>query len=129
MPADQYQQYLKTLAARRAPALAHASTLIDAQRLDEADREVPAVDDSIYGAVAMADLYRAKLAASADQPPAHRCALFDRAWRWANAALPSPHTAVEAEDNDRHLAAVRADLTQLLGHDPAQHDPAAEHAR
>ena len=123
MRRDSYQHYLAVLAQKRAPALQRATALIEAQRYDEAEKAVTEADDSIYGAVALAKLYRQCLAEAVagdcqQTELPRRLALFQRALIWAQSAFPEPHTQTEADDYQRHRTATRAELVALLGFDP-----------
>lgn len=122
MSIEAYEQYLESLRQRRAPALAQAAQLIDAGDFDTGERLVTQVDDSIYGAVALAGLYRAtleqsrdsvRLVADARSRSAWRDEVYRRAVRWACQALPEPHTAVEAEQFEEARRQARAELEQI----------------
>jgi len=123
MSKDAYAQFLAALAKTREPALALAEQLLEQDRFDEAERAIVAVDDSIYGGVAIARLYRewlTRLVAQQD-PPCDRARLeayFERAEHWAHWAYPETHTAVEAEDYARGRADDTHRLVQILGYHP-----------
>lgn len=124
-----YERYLEQLRRHRAPAMARAARLIDDGRFDDADRAVTSVDDSIYGAVALAGLYKAVLEGSrGTRRTEWREQVFAKALWWADSAFPEPHTAVEAEHYDAARAEHRAELVHLLGHEPRQHAAAHEGA-
>lgn len=125
MQRESYEEWLASLARKREPAMAEARRLVESERYDEAERAVTAVDDSIYGAVALARMYRERLAglvasgalkAREDRARAER--VFARALLWAHSAYPEPHTAIEAEDYQRGREENLADLVGLLGYDP-----------
>lgn len=86
-----------------------ARALILAHRFDEAEAMLRAIDADIQGAVALAAVYEAALAAL----PADRL-ILDRAIYWAHAAFPSPHTAHEAHDYARAAADAEARLKALF---------------
>ena len=58
---DECERYRQQLAERRAPAEAEAAQLIAADRYGEAEALVERVDDSTYGALAIARLYHRRL--------------------------------------------------------------------
>lgn len=116
MGQSDYERYLEGLRQRRAPAMERAARLIDEGRFDEADQAVKAADDSIYGAVALAGLYKATLAGSnASRRREWRQRVYEKAVSWAESAFPEPHTAIEAENYDRGREEARAELTDMLG--------------
>lgn len=116
MGQSDYERYLEVLRQRRAPAMERAARLIDEGRFDEADQAVKAADDSIYGAVALAGLYKTTLAGShASRRTEWRQRVYEKAVWWAESAFPEPHTAIEAENYDRGREEARAELTGLLG--------------
>ena len=123
MPKDAYEQFLAALTAKRRPALELAQRLLQQDRFDEAEQAVRAVDDSIYGGVALAKLYRESLARLVEQrdppcAPARLEAYFERAEHWAHWAYPEPHTAVEAEDYEQGRAEDTRTLIAILGYHP-----------
>lgn len=116
MGQSDYERYLEGLRQRRAPAMERAARLIDEGRFDEADQAVKAADDSIYGAVALAGLYKATLAGShASRRREWRQRVYEKAVWWAESAFPEPHTAIETENYDRGREEARAELTDMLG--------------
>ena len=120
-----YERYLRQVAGRRAPAVAEADRLMSEDRYDEAERAIRAVDDSIYGAVEMAKIYRHRLeqlvldGVNLDTKP-RLVRVFERAVMAAWSAYPEPHTALEAENYSRGRATDRAELVKILGYDPAE---------
>ena len=119
----QTERYLKTLAERRAPAVREADRLLAEDRYDEAEQAIRRVDDSIYGAVEIAKLYRRRLeqlvedgVTQATRPQLAR--VFERAVQAAYGAYPEPHTAIEAEQYDTGREIDRAELVRILGYDP-----------
>lgn len=121
---DQYTRWRRAQEQRRAPAVREARRLIEQDDFDAAERAVLSVDDSIYGSVAIATLYRDRLSAlaagggAADR--ARLVAVFRRAWLWARGCYPDPHTADEAEAFAASRARARAELVDALGFDPGE---------
>jgi hypothetical protein len=120
---EEYERYRKQLEEMRAPAEAEAAELIAADRYDEAEALVTRVDGSIYGAVAIARLYRRRLeqlvALGVDDGSRARAeAVYRRALRAAHRAYPEPHTGYEARNYDAGRADDHAALVQVLGYDP-----------
>jgi hypothetical protein len=122
---EQYELWLKALAKKREPAMAEASRLADLEQFTEAEQAVKKVDDSIYGAVALGKMYRAKLEAIVasgaagtrdGKPRAER--LFERALWWMQSAYPEPHTAMEGDNYERGRAEDLSCLVGILGYDP-----------
>lgn len=123
MPKDQYEIWLKALARKRAPAEAQAAELLTQRRFDEAEQAVRRVDDSIYGAVALAKLYESHLqalvaAGEVERDRAHLEEVFRRALNMAQSCYPEPHTACEADNYERGRVEDRARLVGILGYDP-----------
>lgn len=125
MPRNEYEIWLAALAKKREPAMAEAAALADAERFEEAERAVTRVDDSIYGAVALAKMYQAKLealvasgAARSVKSKKHAERIFERALWWAQSAYPEPHTQYEADDYSRGRAEDLSRLVAILGYDP-----------
>ena len=123
MPKDQYEIFLKSLERKRAPALATARALIAQGKFDEAELTVKRVDDSIYGAVALAKAYREHLTelvstgtAKKDRP--HAEAVFHRAKLAAWGAYPEPHTEIEADNIRSGCAEDLSGLVKILGYEP-----------
>ena len=124
MPKDQYELFLKSLEKKRAPALAIARQLIAQGKFDEAELTVKRVDDSIYGAVAVAKAYREHLAQLVEsgahkKDRAHAEAVFHRAKLAAWGAYPEVHTECEAESYATGRAEDLAALVKILGYEPA----------
>lgn len=120
---DEQDRYLEELAAKRVPAIAQATALIENHHYDEADRCVVAADGSIHGAVALAGLYRGLLEQLVvgnlvEQQQDYAENLFRRALRWAQSAYPEPHTQMEADEYARSRAADREKLVAILGYEP-----------
>lgn len=120
---EDYLRWLEALHARRAPAETAAAALIEAGSYDEGERTVLAVDNSIYGHVAIARLYRARLqtlvaSGTAASDPGLARTIFQRALTWSWRSYPEPHTACEAEQYDEGQARDRAELVAILGYDP-----------
>lgn len=115
MSQSDYRQYLNDLSERRGPAMERAARLIAHGKFDEADTIVRQADDSIYGAVALAGLYRATLKSSdGSSPSAWRQGVYERALRWALSAFPPAQTAYEAEDYEQGREEARRDLAALF---------------
>jgi len=120
---DPYKQHLAELEQKRAPALAEAASLLEAQRYDEAERAVRVVDDSIYCSIAIAGMYREHLRSlvSAGRHKSQKPRVeevFRRAWNWAGNAYPEPHTGEEADRYERGRADDLAELVKILGYNP-----------
>lgn len=123
MVRDLYHRFLENLRAKREPGVGQARLLIRQQRYDEAEAAVRAVDDSIYGSVALAGLFRDRLVelvtgGMLDQDRDQVEAVFRRAKSWACNTCPEPHTAYEARDRDRANEGAIADLVAIMGYDP-----------
>ena len=117
------ERYRRTLAERRAPAVREAHRLLAEDRYDEAEQAIRRVDDSMYGAVEIAKLYRRRLEQLAargvnEATKPHLTRVFERAVRAAYGAYPEPHTAIEAEQYDTGRETDRAELVRILGYDP-----------
>lgn len=120
MARSTYDLYLEQLSRKRAPAVATAERLLQDDSFDEAEREIQRADDSIYGALEIARMYRRRLEQliAAGEGRARLDAVFRRALAWAQGAYPEPHTAIEAEQRDAGRAEDRAELVRILGYDP-----------
>ena len=123
MVKSDYEQYLEQLARTRAPAEAMARELIEEGRYEEAEEAVRKVDPSIYGGVAIAKLFRARLETlvAAGITPANRSlveTVFRHATAWAESNFPEPHTRIEADQYAVGRVEARAQLVRLLGYDP-----------
>jgi len=119
----EYARHLRTLAERRAPAVREADRLLAEDRYDEAEQAIRRVDDSIYGAVEIALLYRRRLEQLAaggvtEHTKPHLARVFERAVQAAYGAYPEPHTAIEAEQCATGRETDRAELVRILGYDP-----------
>ena len=115
-----YDEYLKQLAVKREPALKIARELLGKADYNGAAAAVRKVDDSIYGAVALAKLMeehlRQLVAKNFDK--AFLKTAFDQTLLACYRAQPDPHTAIEAENCARWSAEDRARLVGILGYDP-----------
>lgn len=125
MARNEYETWLAALAKIREPAMAEASRLADLEHFEDAEAAVKKVDDSIYGAVALAKMYQAKLEALVATGSArsgtgrqHAERIFGRALWWAQSAYPEPHTQYEADDYSRGQAEDLSRLVKILGYDP-----------
>lgn len=93
---------------RLAEAAKDAQALIVRLELERAEMLVRAIDADIYGASALMRLYEAAL----EREPTNG-RIFERALYWARAALPEPHTAIEAEQNATAIAEREAALRRI----------------
>ncbi|MEZ6190011.1 MAG: hypothetical protein R3C45_01820 [Phycisphaerales bacterium] len=121
MPKDDYERYLAALTKKRRPAIEQAQRLLEDDRFEEAERAIMSVDDSIYGHVAVARLYRDTLMQLAEREPCNRARLeayFERAEHWFHSAYPDPHTLIEAEDFEQGRKDETAELVRILGYHP-----------
>lgn len=113
---DSYQVWLQAVRKKLAAAAAEAEPLVEQGRFDEAERLVRAVNDDIYGAVALGDLFTGALQRLVRSSPPDRAraeALYERALRWRS-ACPGIHTSEEAEAERAHGEEVRQELSALL---------------
>lgn len=97
-----------SLERRLAAAEAQARDLIARGQFDDAEALIRAVDADIRGASALMRAYEAVL----EQAPTDG-RIFERALYWARAALPEPHTAIEAEQNASAIAEREARLSRI----------------
>jgi hypothetical protein len=116
------ERFLREARARREPVLPSVRELLAAARYDEAEARLRAADDSIGGAVELAQLYREHLRALVEQgalqrEPERIRLVFERALHRAWALYPDPHTACEAEDYERGREADLAVLVEIAGRD------------
>lgn len=128
MPKDAYEKWLKHTRARLAAAAQQARPLVDQQRFAEAEALLRAVDNDIYGIVALGELYTNALsdllaAGQLDALRPHAEKLFERALHWRQSATPEPHTPEEADRNSRIQSEALTSLVALLGYNPAHGRP------
>jgi hypothetical protein len=83
--------------------------LIVALKFEEAEVLLRAIDSDIYGACALADAFEAAL-----QRMPTELRIFERALLWARRAVPTAHTAMEAESNDAAIAEREARLQKCF---------------
>jgi hypothetical protein len=123
MSMKDYERFLEELKVKRGPAEARARELIRAEKFEEADETVRRADDSIYGAVALARLYEARLAEMIGAGDLKRRkasveAVYRQALRWNWSCYPEPHTEYEADDYERGRVEDHAKLVKMMGYDP-----------
>jgi hypothetical protein len=123
MAKSNYDIYMESLEKKRAPAVTKAIELIAQERYDEAEQTIKSVDNSIYGAVATAKVYRQRLeelvTGGLSGPNKTRAeAVFWRALSWAQSAYPEPHTAIEAENYSDGRSEDYSELVKILGYEP-----------
>ena len=92
-------------------------------KYEEAELEIQRVDSSIYGSVALARLYEARLASVVKSGAVRKDkdgveVLFRRALSWAQNCYPETHTECEAEQYERRRTVDRAPLVGILGYEP-----------
>ena len=113
-----YQIWLQALRKRLAAAAAEAEPLVEQGRFGDAETLVRAVDNDIYGSVALGDMFTRALERVVQSPHPDRAlaqALYERALYWRS-AWPGVHTREEAEP--AHVEEVRDELTRLLARLP-----------
>lgn len=111
-----YEIWLAATRKQLAEAAAIAEPLVEQGRFDEAEGLVRAVNNDIYGSVALGHLFTAALERCVRSPHPDRGraeALYQRALRWRS-AWPGVHTAEEAKAEEAHGEEVRHELTRLL---------------
>lgn len=120
MSMNDYHGWLKALEQRRAPAMERAIKLVEEEKFDEAERAVLAVDDSIYGAVALGKMYTERLRQLVGLKSRRGRVeeVFRRALSWRQSAYPEPHTEIEADNYASGRDEDRAELVAILGYDP-----------
>lgn len=97
-----------SLARRLDGAAPEAQRLIAHLEFDRAEALVRAIDSDIRGANALMRFYEAAL----ERAPTNT-RIFERACYWARAALPEPHTSIEAEQNASAIAEREAGLKRI----------------
>lgn len=123
MSMKDYEQFLEQLRIKRGPAESQAAQLIRKGKFDEAEQIVRQADDSIYGAVAIAKLFDARLREmiAAGELKRNKAAvevMYKRTLKWKWSCYPEPHTECEAEDYDKGRDEDKAELVKLMGYDP-----------
>lgn len=118
------EKYMKELEARRGPAEEAAAALLAQGKYDEAEQAIQRVDSSIYGSVALARLYEARLASVVKSGAVRKDkdgleVLFRRALSWAQNCYPEAHTECEADQYESARVEDRARLVGILGYEPA----------
>lgn len=116
MPRESYQIWLQALRKELAAAAAEARPLVEQGRFDEAEKLVRAVDNDIYGSLALGDIFTSALKSVVRNPHPDRAlaqALYVRALHWRS-AWPGVHTQEEAEAERAHVQEVRQELTRLF---------------
>ena len=116
MSMKSYEIWLQAIRRKLAAAAAEAEPLVEQSRFDEAETLVRAVNNDIYGAGALGELFTRALERAVRSPHpdrAHAQALHERALRWRS-AWPGVHTQAEAEAEQAHVEEVRQELAALL---------------
>lgn len=116
MSMESYQIWLQALRKELAAAAAEARPLVEQGRFDEAEKLVRAVDNDIYGSLALGDIFTSALKSVVQNPHPDRGlaqALYERALHWRS-AWPGVHTQEEAEAERAHVQEVRQELTRLF---------------
>lgn len=107
-PKPEVESPSAALARRLDAAAPEAQRLIAQLKFDDAEALVRAIDSDIRGASMLMRVYEAALA----QAPSN-ARIFDRALYWACAALPEPHTEIEAEQNESAIVEREAQLKRI----------------
>ncbi|WP_167755840.1 hypothetical protein [Vitreimonas flagellata] len=107
-PKPEVESPSASLERRLASVTSKAQRLIAELDIENAEALVRAIDADIYGASALMQIYEAALA----QAPAN-ARIYERALYWARAALPEPHTEVEAEQNEAAITEREAALNRI----------------
>ncbi len=116
MSMESCEVFLRALRKKLAAATTEAEPLVEQDRFDEAERLVRAVEDDIYGSMALGNMFTNALKRSVQSPHPDRArvrALYDRALRWRS-AWPGVHTQSEADAERAHAEEVRKELTAIL---------------
>ncbi len=116
MSMESYPVWLQALRQKLAAAATEAEPLVHQGRFDEAERLVRAVNNDIYGSVALGDMFTSALERVVRSPRPDRArarALYERALHWRS-AWPGVHTQEEAEAERAHVEEVRQELNVLL---------------
>lgn len=122
---DQYERYYQDVQARLKPARAKALELLRARDIGAAEKAIEDVEDSIYGSVALRQVFteflnELKAQGALDQDPGFAAEVFMHAERHAWRSYPEPHTEYEADSYRRGYDQDRAELVRILGRDPGK---------
>ncbi len=116
-------KYKKEQAKLREPAEQAAAALIAKDQFEEAEAAMQRVDSSIYGSVALAKIYEARLKTLVEQGAGRKQkerveVVFHRALSWAQNCYPEPHTEDEGESYEAGRKSDRERLVAILGYEP-----------
>ncbi len=107
-----YEIWLKATRKQLAAAVTEAEPLVAAGEYDEAERLVRAVNNDIYGAVALGEMFTRALS-RCERRGYQAEALYGRALRWRS-AWPGVHTSEEAAAEQAHVEEVSQELKALI---------------
>ena len=100
-------------------AIVRARELEAQDKLSEAELTIRQADSDIYGAIAIADMYRDRLRRLAKGKDCQKAIdAFHLARSWACRTMPEPHTPEESDRNGSVCEEREVELMSILGFDP-----------